>query len=196
MTNHEQILDIIKHKGTISSKELDQLNIPRRCLTELVSQGKITKLKRGLYSNHDRMEDIFFSIQYGLNYSVYSNETALYLHGLTDKTPELLTLTFPHGYNFINIDRTLIIPKSSQKTLYPMGRTVMKSPSGIELVVYDLERTLCDIVKTRNHVDIQVINQVFKEYIELDYKDIPKLLSYARTLHVQNKVLRYLEVLL
>ena len=72
----------------------------------------------------------------------------------------------------------------------------MPSPSGHLLMVYDIERTLCDIVKVRHKADIQVINQAMKSYASSKNKDIAKLMSYADQLRVKSKVLNYMEVLL
>ena len=62
--------------------------------------------------------------------------------------------------------------------------------------MYNIERTLCDIVKPRHRADIQVINQGMKAYAVLKNKDIAKLMNYADQLRVKLKVLKYMEVLL
>jgi hypothetical protein len=61
---------------------------------------------------------------------------------------------------------------------------------------YDLERTLCDVVRGRRVVDAQVVNPAMKQYARSSEKDVQKLLGYARALGVEKKVRNYLEVLL
>jgi len=77
-----------------------------------------------------------------------------------------------------------------------MGITEVNSPSGNPIRVYDVERTLCDIVKGNNSCDIQLLNQAMKAYAASKEKDIAKLIAYAERLHVKPKILRYMEVLL
>lgn len=61
---------------------------------------------------------------------------------------------------------------------------------------YDLERTLCDIVRGRRVVDVQVVNPAMKQYARSGGKDVQKLLDYAQALGVEKKIRNYLEVLL
>ena len=61
--------------------------------------------------------------------------------------------------------------------------------------MYDLERTLCDILRG-NGIDIQIINQAMKKYALSKNKNIHKFMQYAEKLHVKSKVLQYLNILL
>ena len=59
-----------------------------------------------------------------------------------------------------------------------------------------MEKTLCDILKTRTNTDIQVISEAFKRYIMYSDKNIPLLSEYAKQMRVEKRVRSYLEVLL
>ena len=61
---------------------------------------------------------------------------------------------------------------------------------------YDLERTLCDVVRGRRVVDVQVVNPAMRQYVRSSARDVQKLLGYARALGVEKKIRNYLEVLL
>ena len=71
---------------------------------------------------------------------------------------------------------------------YDFGIIEIQSPSGNPIRVYDLERTLCDILRGSGS-DIQIVG-ASKD------KDIHKLMQYAERLRVKPKVLRYMEILL
>lgn len=71
-----------------------------------------------------------------------------------------------------------------------------KSPGGNPIRVYSPERTLCDILITRNNIDIQVITDAFKRYTRLLQKDIPLLSEYAKQFQVDKKLQPYLDILL
>ena len=106
------------------------------------------------------------------------------------------TLTFPQGYNAAGLKKHNAKAKFVIPDIYDMGITTIPSPSKNPLRVYDVERTLCDIVKGKSAYDVQLVNQAMKAYAESKDKDMAKLLDYAGQLRVKPKILRYMEVLL
>jgi predicted transcriptional regulator of viral defense system len=162
----------------------------------MAKAGIIYRVERGIYTLPDVWEDELLFIQYRFSKGVFSHETALYLHGMTDRTPIKYTMTFPFGYNTVGVTKQGIIAKLSTEEAYGMGIIEVPSPSGNPLRSYDIERTLCDIVKARHRGDIQIINQAMKAYAGSRNKDLAKLMDYADKLHVKPKVLKYMEVLL
>ena len=71
----------------------------------------------------------------------------------------------------------------------------MKKDQKNRLYVYDLERTLCDILRGSGS-DVQIIRDAMKRYAASKDKNIHRLMQYAEQLRVKPKVLRYMEVLL
>ena len=120
----------------------------------------------------------------------------MFLHGLSDRTPMRYTLTFPHGYHTPGLKKHNVKIKYVTPDIYDMGIKVKSSPIGNPLRVYDIERTLCDIVKGNNAFDVQLVNQAMKAYAASQNKDMAKLLAYAERLRVKPKILKYMEVLL
>ena len=78
---------------------------------------------------------------------------------------------------------------------YSFGMIEMQSPCGNPIRVYDLERTLCDILRGSGS-DIQIVGAAMKKYAASKEKNIHKLMQYAEQLRVKPKVLRYMEILL
>ena len=72
----------------------------------------------------------------------------------------------------------------------------MVSPAGNMIRVYDLERTLCDIVRGNNRYDIQIVLPAMRQYAESRDKDIHKLTEYAKKLRVLPIIHNYMEILL
>jgi len=105
-------------------------------------------------------------------------------------------MTFPFGYNPGNVLKRGVVAKVVNKEMYPLGIMTLASPSGNSLKVYDIERTLCDMVKTRHKADIQVVNQAMRMYAGSREKDIARLMDYAQKLRVKTKILTYMEILL
>lgn len=198
MTDNEATIQkILKiNNGIVTTTQVTEARIPRRCLSAMVDSGTIYRVERGIYALPEVWEDEMFFMQYRFSKGIFSNETALYLHNMTDRTPIRYTMTFPFGYNTGGVKKQGIVAKLSTKEMYDLGIITVSSPVGNPIKVYDIERTLCDIVKTRHRADIQVINQAMKTYAISKEKDIAKLMSYANHLRVKPTVLKYMEVLL
>ncbi len=61
---------------------------------------------------------------------------------------------------------------------------------------YDVERTLCDIVRGQKVVDIQLVTPAMQAYARRADRDPAKLMRYAKKLGVEKKIRTYLEALL
>ena len=193
----DAIQSILRERnGYITAMQTTNAGIPRRCLGEMVASGEIYQVGRGIYALPEVWEDEMYFLQYRYSKGIFSHGTALYLHGMTDRTPHSYTMTFPRGYNTGGAKAQGVIAKVASSELYEMGMTEMASPCGNPLKVYDVERTLCDIVRGKNADDIQLVNQAMKVYAVSKKKDIAKLFGYAEKLRVKSKIVRYMEVLL
>ena len=154
MTDHQvaiqHILDI--NNGIVTATQVTEAGIPRRCLSAMADIGIIYRVERGIYALPEVWEDEMFFMQYRFSKGVFSHETSLYLHGMTDCTPIRYTMTFPFGYNTGSVKKQGIIAKISSEKTYELGIIEMASPAGNPMKVYNIERTLCDIEIGRAHV--------------------------------------------
>ena len=66
----------------------------------------------------------------------------------------------------------------------------------MKIKVYDVERNICDIIKNKNKMDIEIFTQALKEYANSSDKNLNKLMRYAKKLKIENKVREYMEVIL
>ncbi|MCF0206565.1 MAG: type IV toxin-antitoxin system AbiEi family antitoxin domain-containing protein [Bacteroidales bacterium] len=181
--------------GTITTEQVTEAGLHRSILQKLVENGDIYRYGRGLYVRSDAWEDDFHLLQRKYGRGIYSHDTALYLHGYSDRTPMQYTMTFPKGYNSPSLKQENINIKRVVPENYSFGVIELQSPCGNPIRVYNLERTLCDILRGSGS-DIQLVGAAMKKYAVSKEKDIHKLLQYAEQLRVKPKVLRYLEVLL
>ncbi|MCL2045949.1 MAG: type IV toxin-antitoxin system AbiEi family antitoxin domain-containing protein [Oscillospiraceae bacterium] len=197
LNGHEAIFSMLgENNGIITTAQVTAAGIQRRMLSELVATNRLYRVGRGIYALPEVWEDEMYFLQYQFTKGVYSNETALYLHGLSDRTPISYTLTFPHGYNASGLKKHNAKAKFVTPEIYDLGIIELNSSAGNPIRVYDIERTLCDIVKGNNSCDIQLVNQAMKAYTVSKEKDMAKLIGFAERLRVKPKILRYMEVLL
>jgi len=184
------------HGGIIESKIAAQRGISKAMLSKLYKDEKIIRLVKGQYILPDDLQDELLSIANRSDRIIFSHETALFLHGISDRTPFEHTITAPSG----------CIPSAAIKSeckvyyikpeLFDLGRTVLRTPMGNEVPVYDLERTVCDVVRSRNKLGTETFLAALKLYAISPKKDLNKLNAYAKELRVANVLRQYLEVLL
>ena len=182
--------------GIITSKQVTEAGLHRSVLSKLVKDNELLWVSRGVYMKPAAWEDEMYLIQYRYCKGVFSHETALYLHGMSDRTPARFTMTFPRGYNASSLKDENLTVKRSGKELYALGIINLPSPSGNLIRAYDIERTLCDIVRGAGIGDISIINQAMKHYASSKNRDIQKLMAYAGKLRVKSKIQNYMEILL
>lgn len=197
MTDKEKIKELLEASpdGTITAEQVTATGLHRSILQELVENGELYRFGRGLYVRSNAWEDDFYLLQRKYGRGIYSHDTALYLLGYSDRTPAQYTMTFPKGYNSPSLKQESINIKRVVPENYSFGVIELKSPCGNPIRVYDLERTLCDILRGSGS-DIQIVSAAMKKYATSKEKDIHKLMQYAAQLRVKPKVLRYMEVLL
>lgn len=151
---------------------------------------------RGVYYLPEAWEDEFLIAQNRFSRGIFSDETALFLHDFTDRTPERLTMTFPRSYNAGAARDAGIAVRTCSPDVFELGAEGVASPSGNLVRAYDLERTLCDLLRGRSSANEQVVNPAMKRYASMRGRDLGKLLGYAEELGVLKKVRNYMEVLL
>ena len=72
----------------------------------------------------------------------------------------------------------------------------MNTPFGHAVPVYDAERTICDIIRSRSGIEMQTFQDALKQYAARRQKDLRKLMQYAQMFHVEKILRQYMEVLL
>lgn len=187
---------IQKQHGTVLSADLDIYEIPRTYLQMMVAEGKLERVDRGVYVSIDAIEDEMYAMQTKYPKLIYSHETALYLHGLSDRTPFEYSASVPSGYKVVGsvADRFKIY--YIKKELHELGLETMKSSHGNPIRAYDVERTVCDLIRSRSRIDVQILNDALKRFVKLKSADHSILLEYARKLKVESVLKSYLEVLI
>ena len=185
-----------EHGGYVSASQATAAGIPRRKLTEAVSRGDLVQVARGLYALPDTWEDPYLIAQHRFARGVFSDDTALFLHGLTDRAPFSLTMTFPRGYNATPAREAGITCRTCADDVLKLGIVKLVTPHGNTVVCYNIERTLCDMFRGQGTIDAQIVAPAMQAYTRSATRDIPKLVEYARKLGVEKKVRSYLEALL
>lgn len=187
---------IMSSNGILLTKAVTEAGIPRVYIAKLVKQGVLEKLERGAYITKDAFDDEMYRIQSKYPLLVFSHDSALFLHDLTDRDPLQYTGTVPAGYNSKNIRAIRVKVYSIKKELYELGLTTAKTPFGRGIKTYNMERTICDILRSRNQINIAVLTDALKRYSKRKDKNLPELMLFADSFKVTKLLRSYMEVLL
>lgn len=191
------LIEIAKgQNGYVSASQATEAGIPRRKLTEAVDKGELVQAGRGLYALPETWEDPYFAAQHRFSRGVFSDETALFLLGMTDRAPFSLTMTFPRGYNATPVRKAGIICRTCADEVLELGLVELTTQHSNIVRAYDSERTLCDLVRGKGTVDSQIFIPAMRAYVKSPKRNVEKLVEYARRLGVEKKIRNYLEVLL
>lgn len=197
MSEIEKIMQLVQeNNGTVTSEMVTKAGLSRGILKYLCDQGRLERSGRGVYILPEIWDDEMFILQTRYKRGIFSHDTALFLWGLTDRTPNWYCMTFPASYNTSNIKKENIRFFQTVESLYDLGVTQIRTPGQNTVRVYSRERTLCDILRKGSQTDIQLVTQAFKEYVKLPDKNITLLSQHSKRLRVSDKVRSYLEVLL
>ena len=196
MNDEEKVLELVKNNGgLITTFDVTSRNINKMALVRLVRKGLINRVERGLYIDTCKIEDLYYVFQYKCPKAIFSHETALYFHDLTDRTPIELMVTVPSKYNSRLLKDSNYKFSYIKEELYNLGRMKIKTPYGNEVFCYDIERTICDIVRDKGKIDKYQFTDALKRYMDLKVKDIAKLYRYAEKFNIKDEVKKYVEVL-
>lgn len=184
------------NNGFIKTHEVESAGISRHMLRRYVEKGELEQIRKGLYVISNSLADEFALIQTQSAKAIFSYGTALYLWGLSDRTPHIFDITVPQGTNISRLKRDTDNLRCHyvQHEVYAIGIAEVQSPQGAAVRLYDKERCICDLIRDKDKVDIQIYTQAIKDYFNTK-ADRRKLLKYSKVLGVEEKVRTYMEVL-
>lgn len=193
----EKVRKILKeNQGILLTSDLAKFNIPRTYISILEHNGEIRRVARGVYKTSSSLEDEMYILQSSHKSIVYSHETALYLHNLIDKSPLFYSITVPSGYHSTTLNESEHKVFYVKKDLFQLGVVKMNSSHGNSIKITGLERTVCDVVRSRNQMETQFFNMALKRYVLKREKNLKLLYAYAKSFNVLSLVRQYVEFLL
>ncbi len=192
-----QLQNLAKQSGgIIMTKMAADVGLSRQVLAQLCLDGILQRVAKGQYILADEMQDELLSIAKRSTNLIFSHETALFLHGISDRTPFEHSVTAPSN----RVPSKVILDECKvyyiKPELFELGRTSMPTPAGNQVTVYDLERTICDIVRSRNRIGTETFLAALKAYAASSKRNLNRLNDYAKQLRIAGVVREYLEVLL
>ena len=193
----DALLKISKENcGLITTKEAEKYYVSRAMLSKLYMSGKLSRVAAGHYVFSSELEDELYLLSRRSGMIIFSHETALFLNGISERTPFEHTVTIPSS-------KKLAASISERCKVYyindefvNLGKIILKTNLGNPVPAYDMERTVCDIIRSRSRLADETFLSSLKLYVASPKHDLIKLNTYAETFRITEKVRKYLEVLL
>ena len=193
-SNIEIIESIMKmNNGYVTSKELDNFGIHRMYLNTMWKKDIVEKVANGIYIDSSKIEDSYYVFSLNMPNTIFSHMTALYFHGLSIKAPnDKYDITVRKTYNSKHLKNHNVFYVSDD--LYELGLTEVETPMGNKVRVYDIERCICDIIRSKNRMDSELVKYSIREYIKRKDKHLIKLSKYADKMGIKKEVMDYMEI--
>lgn len=187
---------LLQQNGILRTADLQTIGVSRAYFATYMKDRGLARIAHGVYLSPDSLGDDFFILQSRWPKAVFSHEAALYLWGLAEREPLPITVTLKAGYNATNLTTEGIKVYKVKPELYELGKAETTSPGGHLVTVYDAERSICDLFRSRSQVEVQDLHSALQNYLKGKKKNIPLLMRYAKALHVNRIMKPYLEALL
>lgn len=164
-----------KNNGYLLSSMVNENNISKAVLSKYVKEKGLERIARGIYITEDVWPDDLYIMQMRNKAVIFSEETALYLHGLIDREYSKICVSVPTGYNASHLKTENVRVKYASKNSYGLGVCTVPSTSGNMVKVYDRERCICDLISDRNKMEIQNFQTAMKGYMSDKGKNLSRL---------------------
>lgn len=196
--DEENILDKLleEQNGYIRLIDAQNEGVSKYTVMEYVRKNEMEKLAPGVYISSDAWEDRLYLLQLRNRKIVFSHESALYMHNLSDREPFSPVITVGRGYNAKHLKDKGVVVHTVRPEWLELGLTHAQTFTGNTVRIYDRERCICDIIKNKNKMDIQVFQMALTSYFTDGDKNIHNLMKYSEIMGISDKVRQYTEVLL
>lgn len=177
--------------GFIKSCDTDRKSY--RKLLHATKEGDITRLKRGIYATEDALANTMVDIEKIVPGGTLCLYSAWHFYEMTTQIPSAF-------YIAIDRNRKVVVPEFPEIHLIyqnagilSIGREQTKIQD-YDVYIYNRERCVCDAIKYRNKVGVDVMAEVLSSYLKTPENNIELLRTYAEHLRVLSSLRRYLEI--
>lgn len=187
---------LTEHDGMLQTAQVIASGIVKPIFYEYVKKKNLQQVAHGIYVSEDAWVDAMFLLHLRCNQAVFSHESALFFHDLTDREPSKYSVTVRRGYSPTRLKAEGLSVYTMKPELFDVGLSSGQTPFGHTVPVYDMERTICDLLRSRSRIEIQTFQGALKAYARRKDKNLRALMQYAGMFKVEKILRQYLEVLL
>ena len=178
-------------------KEMKASGIHTREIQKLVKDGRIVKVKAGLY----RLADLQPGESHGLveiclamPKAVICLSSALAFHELTTFVPTVISFAIPRSDKPVKLSYPPNEPYFFSENQYKAGIEHHETKAG-HIRIYDAEKTVCDLFRYRNKLGEDLPLEGLKDYLNRRNRDLNKLMKFAEVCRVKGIVSQYVKAI-
>lgn len=191
-----KICDLVDDSGILLVKDAVNMGIAKHVFYDYIKENDFVKVSHGIYASPASLIDIDYILSLKCPVGVLSHDISLFYHDLTDREPIRQTITVYSGYGTKRLIDKNVKVFTVKKDLLDIGKIYITNNYGHVIPIYDMERTICDLFRSRRWFEASEFKNVLKAYIQRSDKDFNRLIQYALSLNVDKKIKEYMEVLL
>ena len=155
--------------------------------------GELIQVRRGVYAHIDQLSNNMIDINNIVPDGILCLWSAWSIHQLTTSIPQAFHVAIKRGRKITTPSFPKVEVHHYTATILCIG--VMSTEiDGFNVRLYDVERCVCDAVKFRNKVGMDVCTEIINNYLERPNRNISKLMDYSRQLRVGTILEQYLQV--
>ena len=181
-----------------SIQELKDKGLSYYKINQLVKQGILIKLNKNYYENTNfdgEESDFYYAYAYVPNGVICLLSAAVH-YSLSTYRPDAIDIAIPRKA------RVSTLPEWPELKIYYF--TDERFSVGAEIIevgknkfrIYDIEKTVVDIVFYREKMGIEETKEVLSNYLHRKDRNLNKLIRYAEMLKCEDTINKYLEVLI
>lgn len=182
----------------LSVSDLQSTGLSYYMIAKLVAEGKLKKLSNKIYENTAYTGEVsdFAVVAAYAPRGILCMMTAARYYALTTYLPDAIDIAIERSMKISTLPEwpsinTWYYPEKRYKT----GIIKIADAAG-EYQMYDIEKTVIDILHYRNKVGVEDTKEVLKKYLAKKDRDMIRLRHYANMLGCKDILGTYLEVLL
>ena len=197
MKMNSVILEALKkNNNVITTAQVVELGFSRYLLSKYEKEGLLERERQGVYVLPNSVHDDMYTLMLRSEKIIFSHDTALFLNGLSERTPFVHSVTISNNTRVSKVIQEECVCYYIKPELHQIGMTIRKTTLGNEVRCYNAERTICDLLRSRNRLDEETVIGAVKNYAASSDKDLNLLAVYASKFRVNKELKRYMEVLL
>ena len=156
-------------------------------------KGELIRVRRGVYANIDQLCGNMIDINTVIPDGILCLWSAWTIHRLTTSMPQAFHIAIKRGRKISVPSFPVMEVHHYTEAILNIGVT-LKKIDGYCIRIYDVERCVCDAVKFRNKIGIDICSEIINNYLERSDRNLSKLMDYARKLRVGTILEQYLQV--
>ena len=112
-----------------------------------VKEKELEQAAHGVYVSPDAWVDGMYLLHLRCSQGIFSHETALFFHDLTDREPSPYSITVKRGYSTTRLKADGVFVYTIKQELHGIGKSTAQTPFGHTVPAYDMERIICDLLR-------------------------------------------------